>query len=463
MSAATSLPVTLRMEGRSRRDRPAPAPRPRVSLEPGPARLLAGQPASGQWRTLAQHRAHYPTPPAPGARPNGRLIDVVERAGLTGRGGGGFPTARKLRAVADGRGERVVVANATEGEPLSAKDTLLVAGQPHLVLDGALLAAHAVAAGRVFICVDRRHRESTAALRRALAERAGRENVGCDVRIVETPPRYVAGEETALVHLLNGGPAKPTLAPPRPSECGVHRRPTLVQNTETLAHVAQVAAYGADWFRQAGTAEEPGTSLLTVTGPSGPVVLEAALGTLGGDILASAGVLAAPGDGPEGGTQGGVVLVGGFFGTWVPADVLGRSALSRAGLSPLGSSPGAGVLAVLPAPACGLFETARILRWYAGESAGQCGPCAFGLPALAGTAAELAAGRARGDDARRLWRWANEIEGRGGCRHPDGAVRLLRSAFAVFRADLEAHLAGRPCEGASRAILRVPACSKEWR
>lgn len=458
MSAATSVPISLRMESRSRRSEPAADPRPRVSTEPGPARLLAGLPARGQWRSLARHRAQYGQLPAPGTRPNGRLMEVIERSGLTGRGGGGFPTARKLRAVAAGRGERVVVVNATEGEPLSAKDALLIAAQPHLVLDGALLAAHAVAASRIYVCVDRRHRESAAALRRSLAERAGREAVGCDVRIVDTPPRYVSGEETALVHFLNNGPAKPTLAPPRPSERGVDRCPTLVQNVETLAHLAQVASFGSDWFRQAGTAAEPGTALFTVTGESGPVVLEAGLGSLGGDVLAAAGVLGAAGAPPAG-----VALVGGFFGTWVPTAELARTQLSRDGLAPLGAGTGAGVLALLPAGTCGLLETARLLRWYAGESAGQCGPCAFGLPALAGTAAEIAAGRARGEDAARLWRWANEIEGRGGCRHPDGAVRLVRSAFAVFRPDLEDHLAGRPCEGSHHPVLRVPASSREWR
>jgi NADH:ubiquinone oxidoreductase subunit F (NADH-binding) len=348
----------------------------------------------------------------------------------------------------------VVVANATEGEPASAKDRLLATRLPHLVLDGALLAGYAVGAEEVIVCVDRTRRDTVAALRRALAERIEQESSSCALRIALTPPRYVAGEETALVHWLNGGPSKPTLAPPRPFERGVGRRPTLVQNVETLAHLSQIAAFGDEWYRRLGPADEPGTALFTVSGAvAESTVLEAPIGTGGGALLAAAGVAR--------GAR--AVLVGGYFGTWLAASDLVRTPMSHAGLAPFGASPGAGVLVALPEAPCGLLETARILRWYAGESAGQCGPCAFGLPALAGVAVDLAAGRAGSDDVARLRRWCGEIEGRGACRHPDGAVRLLRSALSVFAEDVEQHLGGHPCGGSRRPLLRVPASSKDWR
>jgi NADH:ubiquinone oxidoreductase subunit F (NADH-binding) len=452
--AAMSVPISVRMASPRRRPRQTEDPVV-ASVEPGPTRLLAHLPAAGEWRSLDDHRSRYPMPPAPATRPNGRLIDLVERAGLRGRGGAGFPTARKLQAVADGPRHRVVVANATEGEPASAKDAFLVTRQPHLVLDGALLAAHAVGAEEVVVCIDRASRQAAAAVNRALAERVAREPGSCGVRIALTPSRYIAGEETALVHWLNGGPAKPTLAPPRPFERGVGKRPTLVQNVETLAHLAQIAAFGDEWFRRAGTTDEPGTGLFTVTGATRATVVEAGIGTRG-DVVLHAG-------GACNGEPSQAVLVGGYFGTWVAAADLEATPVSRAALAPLGASPGAGILVALPVSACGLLETARILSWYAGESAGQCGPCAFGLPALAGTTAELARGRVRPDDVARLQRWASEIEGRGACRHPDGAVRLLRSALSVFAGDVQAHLNGRPCAGAHRATLNVPAPSKEWR
>jgi NADH:ubiquinone oxidoreductase subunit F (NADH-binding) len=251
-----------------------------------------------------------------------------------------------LRSVAEGRQRPVVVVNGTEGEPNSGKDSLLLTSLPHLVLDGALWAAAAVGADRVVIGIDRTRPEALVSMNDALAERVDSEPSDVEVRITDTPPRYVAGEESALVHWINGGPAKPTATPPRPYQRGVDGRPTLVQNTETLAHLAQICAYGADWFRQAGPPEEPGTALMTVSGAVGrPSVVEAPIGTPIGEILDLAG-------GPTAPLQ--ALLVGGFFGTWVAASEALSAPFSRAGLQPLGASPGAGIIIALPAGACGL-------------------------------------------------------------------------------------------------------------
>jgi NADH:ubiquinone oxidoreductase subunit F (NADH-binding) len=423
---------------------------------PATVRLLAGLTDDGSAVTLGAHRARHPRPPAARAGAWPELIDHIEQAGLRGRGGAGFPTARKMRSVAEGKRRPLVVANGTEGEPNSSKDRLLLSRLPHLVLDGALWAAAAVGADEVIVCVDRAQTEALSALRLALAERLDSEPTAVRVRISDTPPRYVAGEETALVHWLNGGPAKPTATPPRPYQRGVDGRPTLVQNVETLAHLAQIGAWGADWFRQAGTSDEPGTALFTVSGAvNRPSVVEAPIGTPIADILDLAG-------GPSGPLQ--ALLIGGFFGTWVPsADAL-NAPLSRAGLQPLGAAPGAGIVIALPADACGLAETARVMAWYAAESAGQCGPCVFGLADLAAGSGAVGAATADPADLSRIRRWADQIEGRGGCRHPDGATRLLRSALRVFGADLDRHLAGAPCAGAyARPALYVPRPSTTWR
>jgi NADH:ubiquinone oxidoreductase subunit F (NADH-binding) len=429
-----------------------------IAAAPTPARaderrLLALLRADRSPVGLAEHRARHAVPPPARRRPDHGLIDLVAQAGLRGRGGAGFPTGQKLRAVAGGRGRRVVVANATEGEPASSKDRALVTGVPHLVLDGAATAAAAVGAERIVVCVDRADPAARAALERAVAERA--REPGVPIEVAAAPARYVAGEETALVQWLNGGPAKPTVVPPRPFERGVDGRPTLIQNVETLAHVAQIAAFGAGWFRQAGTADEPGTTLVTVTGAvSRPSVVEVSAGTRIDRVLTGAGGAAEP---------LAAVLVGGFYGTWLPAAAALQAPFSRAGLGPLGASPGAGILIALPAGACGLHETARLLRWFAAESAGQCGPCVFGLADVARTAAAVAAGRATAADADRLERWAGQIEGRGACRHPDGAVRLLRSALRVFAGDLERHLRGTPCRAAGLPPhIRVPATAADW-
>ena len=423
----------------TRRRRPA-------SATFGP-RLLEGLTTDGSPLSLAAHRQRYARPPRPGDGAWPQLIDVVEQAGLRGRGGGGFPMARKMRSVADGRRRPVVVANGTEGEPASGKDTVLLARLPHLVLDGALWAAAAVGADRIEVCVDRTNTAALAALRGALAERAAYEPLPIPVELAATPPRYVAGEESALVHFINGGPAMPTATPPRPYERGVAGRPTLVQNVETLAHLTQIATRGPGWFRQVGTAAEPGTALFSVSGAvASPCIVEAPIGTRTGDILDLA-------DGPSGPLQ--ALLVGGFFGTWVAASAV-ELPCSREHLP----SFGAGVIVALGADACGLTETARILAWYAAESAGQCGPCVFGLRDLAATTAALHTP----EDLARLQRWSEQIDGRGGCRHPDGAVRLLRSAITVFGADLDDHMWGRPCAAASRPpTLAVPRSHTGWR
>lgn len=423
--------------------------RPRPA-EPTPAaaglRLLADLPPSGTWRTLAEHRSRYPAPPPASGRPLTSVVDEIERAGLRGRGGAGFPTAAKMRSVTSGRTRPIVVANGTEGEPASFKDAVLLTVRPHLVIDGALYAAAATGADRVVIAVERSNRAALGSLRRALDERARTERPGVAVEVAETPPGYVVGEESALVHLLNGGAPLPTGV--RPFERGVGKRPTLVNNVETLAHVAQIACRGAAWFRSAGTSGEPGTMLVSLSGAvarSG--VAEVPVGTPIAQLIEQAGPTAPPA----------AALVGGFFGTWVPASSF-RTPLSRAGLTPLGASPGAGVLIVLPEGGCGLAETAALLGWFAAEGAGQCGPCRFGLPAIAGEMAALVRGPVPAHGLSRLQRWGGQVEGRGACKHPDGAVRLLRSALSTFAADADAHLHGRPCRGSlGGRVIPVPA------
>ena len=372
---------------------------------------------------------HEPLAPWAAERLAGGLIDAVERAGLRGRGGAGFPTGRKLRSVAAGRGPATVVVNACEGEPVSGKDHALLTRAPHLVLDGAVLAALAVRANRIVVCLHDGDPLGHA-LSAALAAR--RDPVA--VHLQPVPGRYVASEESALVNLIDTGDARPTSRPPRPDERGVGGRPTLVSNAETYAQVALIARHGPEWFRATGTAESPGTTLVTIGGAvSDPGVREVALGTPLGRVLDLAG----PADDAE------AVLVGGVAGAWLPLPAATSVPLTHRELAEAGAPLGVGALFVLPAQACGLAETARILGFLAGESAAQCGPCMFGLPALAGDMARVVGGDAT--VVPRLRQRLGVVEGRGACRHPDGAVRVARSALHVFAADLARHAAGLPC------------------
>jgi NADH:ubiquinone oxidoreductase subunit F (NADH-binding) len=426
-------------------------------------RLTLGWRYSGRPADLSEHGDRYGPLPGSGrhAKPVRHwLADAVAEAGLTGRGGAGFPTGTKMGAVASRRGAAVVVANGMESEPASEKDQALLAKAPHLVLDGAVLAAAAVGADTVHVCLDRTRERQALDVQRAIGERqrAGQNSV----RIVahQLPPHYVASEETAVVRWLNGGDAKPTATPPRPFERGVRGRPTLIDNVETLAHIALIARFGPAWFRQAGHPDAPGTMLVTVGGAvANPGVYEIEGGTRVGAVLTMSGAI-----------SGGSVLVGGYFGTWHVTRSVADLPLTASGLFSAGASPGAGVLFVLPDDGCGITASARILGYLARESAGQCGPCMFGLPAVASDFAQLAAGRPDGNVLGRLTRRLGVIAGRGACRHPDGAVRMAASALAAFGSDARAHAAGRPCLASHRRRPPVgsppiprPWAEGEWR
>jgi NADH:ubiquinone oxidoreductase subunit F (NADH-binding) len=425
----------------------------------GRRRLTLGWARTDRPASLREHYDRYGPPPGLGRRGRPDLVDAVAAAGLTGRGGAGFPTGTKMRAVASRRGPSVVVANGMESEPASEKDQALLARAPHLVLDGAALAASAVGADTVHICLDRTRSWQIDAVNRAIEERA-RANAD-SVRILahELPRHYVASEETALVRWLNGGEAKPMMTPPRPFERGVQRRPTLIDNVETLAHIALIARFGPAWFREAGCPDAPGTMLVTVIGAvTCPGVYEIEAGSRVGDVLAMGGAL----------DDHGIVLIGGYFGTWQHARDVARLPLTVAGLRPAGASPGAGVLFALPAGSCGITEAARILGYLARQSARQCGPCMFGLPAVADDLAQLAVGRPTDDPLERIARRFTVVTGRGACRHPDGAVAMAASALTAFASDARSHAAGRPCAAAqgrrtAGPPIPAPQAEGEWR
>jgi NADH:ubiquinone oxidoreductase subunit F (NADH-binding) len=419
-----------------------------TTTETWPRRLFDGLPAEGTSDIASHHAQWGPLPPLDPAE----IINMVERSGLLGRGGAGFPTGRKMRTVAAGSRRAVVVANGAEGEPASGKDKLLLARVPHLVLDGIALAARAVNAGEAHLVVHGGGRLA-ASLRREVAARRGD---GVAVQVHELPARYVASEESAIVHWLNGGESKPTFTPPRPFEQGVGRRPTLINNVETLAHVATLVRRGDDWFRAVGDVDEPGTLLVTVSGDRvDRRVAEVPTGTTIGAVASRAGLdLSASLR----------VLVGGYFGTWLPTDYATQLPLTHRALRSAGAALGAGVVAALPSDRCGVVETARVASYLAGHNAGQCGPCLNGLPAIAGALRDLASGT--WDDRRwpMLERWLAVVPGRGACRHPDGAVRFVATALSTFAADVARHRSGQVCaHAAGAAWLPVPRPATGWR
>jgi NADH:ubiquinone oxidoreductase subunit F (NADH-binding) len=384
--------------------------------------------------------------PLPSLNPQ-EIVRLASGAGLTGRGGAGFPLWRKLEAVLNARDVPVVVANGAEGEPASAKDRWLLTHRPHLVLDGLQLAAHAVRAEDAYLHVT--DRIPAAGILAVLAQRhsAGLDPVA--VRRTVAPDRFISGEESAVVNSIAGGLAIPRSKPPRVVERGISGRPTLVSNVETLAHLALVARRGTAWFRGNGTSDAPGTMLLTVGGAVGrPGIVEAEQGAPLFDVLDLAGGLSQP-------IQ--AVLLGGYHGTWLTAAEAASARMSRSGLAAFGATPGAGVVVALAEGSCGLAEISRVMSYLADESAGQCGPCLNGLPRIAAQVRTLAFHGGDRAVVEELGRLSGLVAGRGACHHPDGSVRFLGSGFRVFAAEVELHLKGTCSRTSDAAVLPTPA------
>jgi NADH:ubiquinone oxidoreductase subunit F (NADH-binding) len=391
---------------------------------------------------------HGPSPDLRRTAP-AELIELAEASGLRGRGGASFPVGRKLRAVASRRGRKVVLGNGAEGEPASKKDRVLLREAPHLVLDGLQFAATAVGAKDAVVAVPEDDPRGGRALERALAERA---TDGIDrkakVSLCPTPRRYLTGQETALVNYLNTGRAVPTFGR-LPFERGIRQLPTLVQNVETLAHLALIARHGAGWFRELGPPDDPGSALITISGAvRAPGVYEIEQGMPLLEMLDLAGAEGRPGG----------VLLGGYFGSWIGPEQIPRLLLARAELAPYDAALGAGVIVALGEQSCGVAETARVADYLAGEGAGQCGPCVNGLGAIADTVQRLATGTAPAGAQRDLERWCRELPRRGACAHPDGAVRFVSSALRVFAEEFSDHARRGPCARCrAAAVLPTPA------
>ncbi len=393
-----------------------------------PERLLAGPPLDGRAERFDAHLARLGDHRQSNRRAD--LIEEIDASGLLGRGGAGFPVGRKWQALAEReRGQAVVVVNGAEGEPASFKDRTLMAHRPHLVIDGALLAAEAIGADQIVFYIGQEHELAARAIGEALAERttewAGR------TRIVLAPISYVAGESSAAVNCINTRDARPTTSPPRVSRSGVDGLPTLVQNVESLAYAALIGRFGERWYRSAGRLDTPGTALVTVSGEiEAPAVREIELGTTIGEIASDAKVR-------QERTQ--AVILGGYFGTWAAARDVWDLPLDPAAMTRADLAFGCGIVGLLPLNVCGVAATAGIMAFMADESAAQCGPCLHGLRAIGDATARLANGIARDEDLANVERLARQTAGRGACHHPDGAVQLMTSALNVFGDEFVEH------------------------
>jgi NADH-quinone oxidoreductase subunit F len=332
-----------------------------------------------------------------------RTVAEIKAAGLVGRGGAAFPTGAKWEMTAAAAGsERYVVCNADESEPGTFKDRILLEGDPLSILEGITLAGYAIGARRGFLYVRGEYPRAQAILQRAIeaARQAGAlgpnvlgSGFSFEIELRSGAGAYICGEETALFESIEGKRGFPRLKPPYPTTHGLFGAPTVINNVETLAAAAWIAAHGAEAYRSVGTKDSPGSKLFCISGDvAEPGVVEVPYGTTLGRLLElSGGVL--------GSLQ--AVLLGGAAGAFAGPEQL-ELPMSFEGLRQAGLPLGSGVVAVFNEEH-DLRETLQSLaRFFAHESCGKCFPCQLGTQRQLELVDRIAAGVARPEDVRTL-------------------------------------------------------------
>jgi NADH-quinone oxidoreductase subunit F len=387
------------------------------------------------------------------------LTEMVTQANLRGRGGAGFPTGVKWSLVPMGENAprpKYLVCNADEMEPGTFKDRLLLEGDPHLLIEGMILAGYAIGADVAYVFLRLEYRRAAAALSRAIADayRAGylgndilKSGYRLEMVLHASAGRYICGEETALLNALEGRRPIPRSKPPFPQVSGLFGKPTVVQNVETLCNLPPLVARGVEWFRGLSRTEEGGTKIYGASGKvRRPGAWELPMGTPLGEIVEE----------HAGGMCDGVAFRGvlpGGASTDFLVEEHWNVPLDFAGPMKVGSRLGTGTLIVLDDHTCPVGFTHNLMRFFAQESCGWCTPCREGLPWLMRTLGAIEAGHGRAGDLELLEAHSRQL-GMGStfCALAPGAMEPLGSALKYFRDDFAAHLRLERCPfGAPRA------------
>jgi NADH:ubiquinone oxidoreductase subunit F (NADH-binding) len=420
-----------------------------VLLVDPPVADLADHLARGGGAGLA--RAHELGP--------GATIQEVILSGLRGRGGGGFPTGRKWQSVRDGAGgdRTFVVANGAEGEPATFKDRAVIRANPYAVVEGVAIAAFAVGAERAFIGIKERFAPECRRLAAAVDEMTAAGQAGdVPIQVVLGPDAYLFGEETGLLQVIEGEAPLPRLVPPYieglfatvPSsgwsapldEVATEfatSNPTVVNNVETLAMVAQVLARGPEWHRSLGTARSPGVAVATVVGDVvRPGVAEIELGTPLSEVIDRVGGGVAPGRTIK-------AVLSGAANPILTADQLGTPC-SYEGMEAAGSGLGAAGFLVLDDTAS-LLEVARVVaRFLYVESCGQCPACKLGCGAVSDGLDLVATGAGTVEDVEVIAYRLREVTDGNRCYLPVQAQRVVGSILTAFADEINDALEGHP-------------------
>ena len=382
-------------------------------------------------------------------------IATIAASGLRGRGGAGFPTGDKWRAVAAGADQRYVIANGYGADPAVQADAVLLASDPWSVIEGLIIAAYATGASEAILAVRGDDAGLVSKLEGAVlaaeeAGFAGDDVLGSGHRVTVTVRAlrgsYMLGEETVLIKALEGKRAAPDQRPPYPTERGLFDRPTLVDNLQTLAAVPWIIREGAPAYAAIGAGTSPGTMLVQVRGPQGAGLAEVPLGTPLRAIVDLAG-------GP--GARGlKALLVGGPTGGFLPAEAL-DTPFTFDDLRAAGAHVGSGAVVIADDRAC-IVDLARLLtRFSADQACGKSIPCRIGLRRLSEIGDRAAGGVPRANDAQVLGDLAHDIDASALCDHERTATYAFASVLRYFRSELDDHLLRSSCPAGVCAPIAV--------
>jgi NADH-quinone oxidoreductase subunit F len=362
------------------------------------------------------------------------VIEVVSASGLRGRGGAGFPTGTKWRSIVDAASDAPVylVCNAAEGEPATFKDRTLLARNPYGVIEGMLIAMHAVGAQRAYVGIKDRFAELATIIGARDAFAAGGFPRAADIRVVPGPDEYLFGEESAMLEVIEGKLPLPRILPPYQTGLFATMRqsnPTVVNNVETYSHVAQILREGADWFRAVGTTEAPGTMVFTVVGDvERPGVYELPLGTPMRTLLVDLA-----------GARDIQAIYPGTSNSVITPDVLDLP-LDFDSFTEAGTGLGSAGLVVYDMSRDIVQVCATLARFLAIESCGQCLACKLGTADMFERLDRLVSGSGTETDIAEIRRRTETVTDLNRCYLPVGAALLIRSTLDLFSDAFHAHI-----------------------
>ncbi|HNS52901.1 MAG TPA: NADH-quinone oxidoreductase subunit NuoF [Anaerolineae bacterium] len=378
-----------------------------------------------------------------------QIVEMVLESGLRGRGGAGFPTGRKWTFLPKGVHPRYLVCNADEGEPGTFKDRVLMEWDPHGVLEGIAISSYACEVEHAFIYLRGEYAQSFRRLQAAIDQASQRGYLGGNIlesgyslkiSIVLGAGAYICGEETALLSSLEGARGHPKLKPPFPAVQGLYRKPTIVNNVETLFSVPFIVRNGAAWYRQWGTEKSPGPKLYCVSGHvARPGTYELPLGTHMRTLIEDVC------GGPKDGVPLKAIIPGGSSTCALPADVAFRCSLDYESLEAAGTMLGSGAVIAVNERTCMVRLYQRIASFYAHESCGKCIPCREGTSWATQILARIESGQGRPEDVPLLLDICENITGRSFCPLGDALATPLSSSLRHFRDEYEFHIREKRC------------------